>query len=122
VLQQLKTSGVQTNVILMTAYGTSNLVIRGTELGAVDYLPKPFQDLDNLLALVRQHLSYDKLQDDGNAVREVLDRDPKNKIIGNSQRMVEVFKMIGRIAPSDVTVPYHRRNRHRQESSRGRHP
>jgi len=104
VLQQLKTSGVQTNVILMTAYGTSNLVIRGTELGAVDYLPKPFQDLDNLLALVRQHLSYDKLQDDGNAVREVLDRDPKNKIIGNSQRMVEVFKMIGRIAPSDVTV------------------
>ncbi|HEV7216653.1 MAG TPA: response regulator, partial [Chloroflexota bacterium] len=53
VLQQLKTRGAQVNVILMTAYGTSNLVIRGTELGAVDYLPKPFQDLDNLLALVR---------------------------------------------------------------------
>src|SRR5487761_1587841 len=86
VLQQLKTRGAQVNVILMTAYGTSNLVIRGTELGAVDYLPKPFQDLDNLLALVRQHLSYDKLQDDDNAVREVMDRDPKNKIIGNSPR------------------------------------
>jgi two-component system, NtrC family, response regulator AtoC len=104
VLQQLKTRSVQSNVILMTAYGTSNLVIRGTELGAVDYLPKPFQDLDNLLSLVRQHLSYDKLEDDSAAVREVLDRDPKNKIIGNSPRMVEVFKMIGRIAPSEVTV------------------
>lgn len=104
VLQQLKTRGIKTNVILMTAFGTSNLVIRGTELGAVDYVPKPFQDLDNLLTLVRQHLSYDKLHDDDSAVREVLERDPKNKIIGNSQRMVEVFKMIGRIAPSDVTV------------------
>ena len=103
VLQQLKTRGVKANVILMTAYGTSNLVIRGTELGAVDYVPKPFQDLDKLLALVRQHLSYDK-HDNGEAVREVLDRDPKNKIIGNSPRMVEVFKMIGRIAPSEVTV------------------
>jgi two-component system, NtrC family, response regulator AtoC len=103
VLQQLKTRGVKSNVILMTAYGTSNLVIRGTELGAVDYVPKPFQDLDKLLDLVRQHLSYDK-HDDGETVREVLDRDPKNKIIGNSPRMVEVFKMIGRIAPSEVTV------------------
>jgi transcriptional regulator with PAS, ATPase and Fis domain len=33
-----------------------------------------------------------------------MERDPKNKIIGNSPRMVEVFKMIGRIAPSEVTV------------------
>jgi len=34
----------------------------------------------------------------------VLERDPKNKIIGDSPRMLEVYKMIGKIAPSDVTV------------------
>ena len=104
VLQQLKLRGNHANVILMTAFGTSNLVIKGTELGAIDYVPKPFQDLDKLVALVRRHLSYGEAPEEASAAREILERDPKNKIIGNSHKMVEVFKLIGRIAPSEVTV------------------
>ncbi len=104
VLQQLKVGGKRANVILMTAFGTSNLVIRGTELGAIDYVPKPFSDLEKLVALVRRHLSYDTAPQDAEGIHQVLERDPKNKIIGDSPRMLEVYKMIGKIAPSDVTV------------------
>ncbi len=48
VLQQTQSEDNHVPIILMTAYGTSNLAIRAMQLGAYDYITKPF-DLDDVL-------------------------------------------------------------------------
>ncbi|MCL4508010.1 MAG: sigma-54 dependent transcriptional regulator [Chloroflexi bacterium] len=104
VLQQLKLRQITSTIVLMTAYGTSHLVIRGTELGAVDYVAKPFDSLDKLLDTVRRHLPVQGVTSTVGEGTGQIERDPRNRIIGSSPRMVEVFKMIGRVASHDVTV------------------
>src|SRR5437588_12225802 len=51
VLQQIGTKNLDVPVVLMTAYGTSNVAIKAIELGAHDYIVKPFELEDVLLAI-----------------------------------------------------------------------
>ena len=91
-------------VLVMTGYGSSNVAIEAMQLGAYDYLTKPF-DVDDLLATVERFFNWRALN---NQVVELPNRkgeiDPSEVIIGNSPVMQEVYKAIGRVARSDATV------------------
>ena len=102
VLEQMKRNNVDVPVLLMTAFGTSNLAIRAIQLGAYDYVTKPF-DLDDLLLTVQRTLDHRALARRVKALDET-PRDPMDNIIGNSQTMQAVYKTIGRVARSDATV------------------
>lgn len=90
-------------VIIMTAYGTTESAIKATKLGAFDYILKPF-DIPDMLNFIRQALEA------GRCMRSPveLNVDSKNSsrdaIVGRSQPMQEVYKSIGRVAPTDATV------------------
>ncbi len=90
-------------VIIMTAFGTTETAIEATKLGAYDYVLKPFE-VPDILATIHQALEAGRLM----RTRVEVDRDPAaghgEAIIGRSRPMQEVYKAIGRVAPTDATI------------------
>jgi len=88
-------------VILMTARGTMETVMAATKGGVFDYIAKPFE-LDTLLAAVRR--AENKLfgeQGEQTAEEEDL---PESEMIGSSPQMVDIYKIVSRVAPTDATI------------------
>jgi DNA-binding NtrC family response regulator len=86
-------------VILMSARGSMETVMAATRGGAFDYLAKPFE-LDDLLDTVkRAEASVTDEQD------EIDPEEPlASEIIGSAPKMVEIYKTISRVAPTDALV------------------
>ena len=90
--------------VIMTAFGGSNIAIEAIQLGAYDYITKPF-DLDHVQLTVQRFFERQQLSDQVQTLQVRLgERDPNESMIGNSPAMQEVYKTIGRIARSDATV------------------
>jgi len=88
-------------IILMTAHGTTETAIEATKLGACEYLTKPF-DADLLLDRINDAVRQSKLMFEPVEVGEA--RADGFALLGQSRPMQEVFKAIGRIAATPVTV------------------
>src|SRR5438309_854993 len=88
-------------IILMTAFGTTETAIEATKLGAYDYLLKPF-DMAELLDLVATSVACNRLMSEPVEMGEA--RSDQSAIIGNSRAMQVVYKEIGRVAATTVTV------------------
>jgi nitrogen regulation protein NR(I) len=90
-------------VIIMTAFGTTETAIEATKMGAFEYVLKPFE-IPDILALITQALEAGRFM----RSRVELDVAPEtaaaDAIIGKSKAMQEVYKAIGRVAPTDATV------------------
>jgi len=86
-------------VILMTGRGTMETVMAATRGGAFDYIAKPF-DLDVMIDAIER--AEAARRDEGSeAASEEL---PETEMIGNTAAMVEIYKVIARVAPTDATV------------------
>ncbi|MGN6812560.1 MAG: sigma-54-dependent transcriptional regulator, partial [Thermomicrobiales bacterium] len=91
-------------IIVMTAYGTANMAIEAIQLGAYDYIAKPF-DLDHVLVTINNFFTRLELAQKVEVLQAQLgERDPKEQIVGSTPAMLDVFKTIGRVARSDVNV------------------
>jgi DNA-binding NtrC family response regulator len=99
VLMAAKKQDPNCSVILMTARGTMETVMAATRNGAFDYLAKPFE-LDTLLESVKRAIDS-RDSDDEEVGREEL---PESEMIGSSAGMVEIYKTVSRVAPTDATV------------------
>jgi len=108
-LAEIKAVEVKTPVIIMTAYGTTDLTIETMKKGAYDYLVKPFdrKDLSRIvndaLAISRQMKEIVSFPDSTTVVPASMDRN-SHQIIGNSKIMRDIYKLIGQIAEKDVSV------------------
>jgi two-component system response regulator AtoC len=103
-LSRLKAAAPQTAVLIMTAFGSSNAAIRAMELGAFDYITKPFE-LDKITHTVKRVLEYQELTAEVQVLRqEISTLVQSERIIGNSPPMQEVYKIVGKVAKSDATV------------------
>ncbi|KYC43063.1 transcriptional regulator [Scytonema hofmannii PCC 7110] len=101
VLKHLEQKLFELPVIVMTAYGTSRTAIEAMQLGAYDYLTKPF-DLDELVNLTAKALAHH--QEPVYQVSESTLQVGQEELLGRSPAMQSVFKLIGRVAPTDTTV------------------
>ncbi len=96
-------------VIIMTAHGTGPNAITAMQLGAYDFVTKPF-DIDEVLATVRRALQHVRLQREVERLRNREQEDftaieeKEHRLVGTSRGMLEVFKSIGRVAKTDVAV------------------
>ena len=103
-LQHIRAANPKQLVILMTAYGTAQTAIEAMKYGAFDYVVKPF-DPPKLLALVENALRTQADIRSAGGVQPVINSDEhKEGIVGSSGPMQQVFKVIGQVATSDVTV------------------
>jgi two-component system response regulator AtoC len=107
VLKEIKAMSNDIPVIIFTAFGTSERAIEAMKLGAFDYLEKPFE-LDEFVLIVERACEYNSLITEVKELRSIVNetrgQSPKDYIIGRNPRMQEIFKLIGRIAPTDATV------------------
>jgi len=91
-------------VILMTAYGTTQMAIEAMKLGAYDYLLKPF-DVPKLKDLVLNALKAARDMKQVVSYQPLLEKeDYELGIVGRSEAMQQVFKLIGQLAASDATA------------------
>jgi len=91
-------------VILMTAYGTTQTAIEAMKLGAYDYLLKPF-DVPKLKELVGNALKAARDMKQVVSYEPLLEKeDYEQGIVGRSESMQQVFKLIGQLATSDATA------------------
>ncbi len=87
----------ETPVIVVTAFGGSKPAIEAMKLGAYDYLTKPF-DLDEVLFSVRRALTQRALAAQVEALSATPPEEPDEELVGRSPAMLQVFKLIGRVA------------------------
>jgi len=100
-VEQLHAAKRKLPIILMTAFGTTETAIEATKLGAYDYLLKPF-DMAELLDLVAKSVACNRLMSEPVEMGEA--RSNQSAIVGNSRAMQGVYKEIGRVAATMVTV------------------
>jgi two-component system nitrogen regulation response regulator GlnG len=87
-------------VIIMTAYSDLDSTVAAFQSGAFEYLPKPF-DVDDAVALVRRAATHAREQ---HSVPRPALESPDRSIIGSAPAMQEVFRAIGRLSRSNITV------------------
>ncbi len=87
-------------VIIMTAYSDLDSTVAAFQSGAFEYLPKPF-DVDDAVALVRRAADHDREQ---RVESRPAIESPDRSIIGSAPAMQEVFRAIGRLSRSNITV------------------
>ena len=89
-------------VILMTGRGSMETVMAATEGGAFEYLAKPFEMAQMIETIRRAEKSLDAVDDENDAA--AIDDLPDTEMIGSSPRMIEIYKTLSRVAPTDATV------------------
>ena len=90
-------------VIIMTAYGTTETAIEATKMGAFDYILKPF-DIPEMLTIIKQALEAGRFMRSPVDMNVAPDKTSREAIIGRSGLMQEVYKAIGRVSSTDVSV------------------
>jgi two-component system response regulator PilR (NtrC family) len=89
---------------MMTAYASTETAVEAMRLGAVDYFTKPFS-MDELRLKVRQHVEASRLKQENVLLKRALNSSHSfSNIIGRSEPMLAVFKMIETIARANSTV------------------
>lgn len=104
VLKRFREFSPDTPIILLTAFGTIESAIKAIKSGAYDYISKPFKK-DEVLLTIHRALDQRRLLNENMRYRqEFLDRYQFSNIIGSSQAMIEVYKLVARVASGRSTV------------------
>jgi two-component system response regulator PilR (NtrC family) len=104
VLRTVKEVAPDTVVIMVTAFGTTESAIEAMKNGAYDYIHKPFK-IDEIRLIVRKALEKKRLREELSLLREKFQSSFRlENIIGKSEKMQELFKLIPRVAQSSSTV------------------
>ncbi|MEC8428845.1 MAG: nitrogen regulation protein NR(I), partial [Pseudomonadota bacterium] len=99
-LDQLAEDYPHIPVIIMTAHSDLDSAVSAYQGGAFEYLPKPF-DIDEAMAVIKRALAHAQEQQ-----QEAIENAPEldTEIIGEAPAMQEVFRAIGRLSQSNITV------------------
>jgi len=107
VLETFRTVAPETPVILMTAFGSVETAIQAMKQGAFDYITKPV-NLDELILVAHRAVEHCRLVRDHRHLQKVFSERPRAaSTIGQSRKMVEVFKIVGKVARSRTAVLIH---------------
>ena len=98
-LQRIHADHPEMPIIITTAHSDLDSAVSAYQSGAFEYLPKPF-DLEELVDVARRGISFANEQKVSAEVAE----SPQSEIIGEAPAMQEVFRAIGRLSNSSITV------------------
>ena len=90
-------------VIIMTAFAATDTAIKATQMGAFDYVLKPF-DIPDILSLIEKAIDAGRLVRSRVSMASKPEENVADALIGRSAPMQEVYKAIGRVASTDATV------------------
>ncbi len=104
VLQMVQRVAPGTRMLVMTAFPSADATIQAIQKGAVDYIIKEGDYLGRIRQFVRETLARSRDDAGGPAVMEVRGAARTDFLIGDSPALVEIFKIIGRVAGRKSTV------------------
>ncbi|HVJ18867.1 MAG TPA: sigma-54 dependent transcriptional regulator [Polyangiaceae bacterium] len=103
-LGTLKAKGNEATVIVMSAYGNTDMAIEAMKAGAYDYVQKPFKP-DEVVLTLRKAEERESLRRENRALRDEIRKENKfEDILAKSQKMTEIFRTISKIADYKTTV------------------
>lgn len=104
VLSYVKKNQPQTQVIVMTAFATTENAIEAMRLGAYDYLMKPFK-VDEVSVVIERALERQRLERENVELKTRLEgRSAAGRLLGQSDAMRQVYEMVGKVAATRTTV------------------
>ncbi len=104
VLRAYKLVQPESEVILITAFGSMETAIEAVKAGAFDYISKPFK-IDEVLLQVQRALGNRKLLRENRSLKRQLGTQVQlSSLVGNSPKMLEIYKKIAMVADSRSTV------------------
>ncbi|KXG73942.1 sigma-54-dependent transcriptional regulator [Thermotalea metallivorans] len=103
VLKKIRTLHEKVPIIMITAHGNTDAAVEAMKLGALDYIPKPF-DIDELMVKVKKALNIDELNKEIDYLRNKITETFDNRIIGKSRKMCEIFELVDKVADTNATI------------------
>jgi DNA-binding NtrC family response regulator len=104
VLKEIKMASPETQVIMITAYGSIDSAVTAMKEGASDYLTKPFA-MDELRLIIKRILRMKQLEVENISLRRrVEERYGLGGLVGKSPPMLKVYDLIETVAQTDTTV------------------
>lgn len=104
-LAEIKHRSPETEVVVMTAYGTIERAVEAMRAGAYDFLTKPFDSADIVLRAIERASEHKRLLDRTRELERQLDtKDRFEEIVAVSRRMRAVLELVDSVAPTDATV------------------
>ncbi len=92
------------DIIMMTAYGSVETAVEAMKSGAVDYITKPFS-FDEIEITIKKNLERRNLEEENRRLKARVERrDRFGEIFGRNETMLQVYDLIQRVAPTEVTV------------------
>jgi two-component system, NtrC family, nitrogen regulation response regulator NtrX len=99
-LEELKSSGIKTPIIMISGQANIEMAVRATRLGALDFLEKPLST-DKLLLTIENALRLTRLESENQELRHKLG---KHELVGDGAAMKKLLAEIDRVAPSETRV------------------
>ena len=99
-LEELRTQGVTTPVVMMSGQAQIEMAVRATKLGAIDFLEKPIST-DKLLLTVGNALKLQRLEAENRQLRQRLG---DHEIVWTGEAMKAVMAQVDRVAPTETRV------------------
>jgi DNA-binding NtrC family response regulator len=99
-LEELKKSGLQTPIVMISGQANIEMAVKATRLGALDFLEKPLTT-DKLLLTVENALKLTRLEDEN---RELRHRLGKHELVGSGPAMTKLIAQIDRVAASETRI------------------
>ncbi|MGH7885207.1 MAG: sigma-54-dependent transcriptional regulator [Thermodesulfobacteriota bacterium] len=104
VLQEIKSFGIDTTVIMITAFASHETAIEAMKLGAYDYITKPFK-IDEIKLTIKKAIEKRDLEKENHRLKQELgNKYGFSNIIGRSNSIKEVFELINRVSKLKVNV------------------
>lgn len=104
ILSEIRSQDAQLAVIMITAYGTVENAVRAMQVGAANFIQKPW-DNEKLLADVRAAIARRRAEEENIQLKRALkQRYNFENIVGKAEPMLKIFDLVAQVAPSRSTV------------------
>jgi len=103
-LREIKKTGAETTVIMMSAYGTVDTAIEAMKLGAYDYISKPFKP-DEIILTLRKSEEREHLRRENQLLRKEVGKEYSfENIVSKNEKMQKMFDVIKKVSQYKSTV------------------
>ncbi len=104
VLKAIRNIDQQVIVIMITAYGTVEQAIHACNLGADDFLTKPFSQTQ-LMFVIEKAFQFRRLQSENQSLRQLAEKELQlDNLIAASSEMKRIIQLVRKVSQSDITV------------------
>ncbi len=102
-LREIKLSKPMLPIILITAWGSVELAVKGIKMGASDFIVKPWNN-NQLLKIIETSISLSEKVSPGKKFKSTRNENEFGSIIGNDTKLFDILDVIKRVAPTNAPV------------------